>query len=87
MAGVAAIALSFAIRLLVTTRIAESVESDSAMQQRLFGSYIVSLALAEATAIFGLVLAFTGAPLSGYLPFIIAGFGALLLQPPTFLRS
>ncbi len=81
--AIVSIVISFGIRLFVTRRLVEN--PNPAVVQKAFASYIVSLALSESAAIFGLVLAFTGAPLSDYLAFFVIGGLALIGQPPTFL--
>lgn len=79
------IVASFAIRFIGTRQL---IESEGAKKRSLaFGTYIVSLALAESVAIFGLVLAFMGAPFSEYIAFFVIGGVALLAQPPTFLPA
>ncbi len=81
--AIVAVVASFGIRLFVTTRIAD--KNDPGGVQKMFASYIVSLALSESAAIFGLVIAFMGAPLSEYLAFFVIGGLGLIAQPPTFL--
>ena len=75
---------SFSIRFLVTRQV---VARSGEPTQSSFASYMVSLALAETTAIFGLVIGFQGAPKEEYSAFFLIGFVALLFQPPTFLHS
>ncbi len=49
-------------------------------------AFIVALALAESSAIFGLVLGFQGAPMSDYLPlFAVSLVTFLMVNPRTFL--
>jgi len=81
--AIVAVVASFGIRLFVTTRLAD--KNDPGNVQKMFASYIVSLALSESAAIFGLVIAFLGAPLSDYLAFFVIGGLSLIAQPPTFL--
>lgn len=76
---------SFALRALVTKRF--SKHADQKWRSVAFVTYVMSLALGEAVAVFGLVLAFQGAPFQSYIPFFIAAFLTVVLQPPTFLRQ
>jgi len=81
--AIVSIVASFGIRLFITKRLAEAGEP--AALQKAFASYIVSLALSESAAIFGVVIGFIGAPLSEYLAFFVIGGLGLIAQPPTFL--
>ena len=48
-------------------------------------AFIAAIALSESSAIFGLILAFQGEPMSAYLPlFVITWVGLLLLAPALF---
>ena len=74
--------LSFAIRIFVTRRIAR--QGDSRKQAYLFPSCLFSWALAEAVAVYGLVLGLQGASVYDYAGFLIAGFSALVYLIPSF---
>lgn len=54
---------------------------------RVLPSCIVSWALAESVAIFGLVLGFMGEPISTFGVFFIASFGTLVCLTPNFSLS
>ena len=77
------IPISFSIRFLLTARQAKS--SDDKKRAKAFSSYIISIALAESAAIYGLVLGLQGAPMSDCITFFVIGFVAIILQPPTVL--
>ena len=81
--AIVAVVISFSIRFLLTARQAKS--SDDKIRVKAFSSYIISIALAESAAIYGLVLGLQGAPMSDCITFFVIGFGALILQPPTVL--
>ena len=81
--AIVSIVISFGVRLFITTRLAG--KDEPAALQKAFASYIVSLALSESAAVFGMVIAFLGAPLAEYLAFFVIGGLALIAQPPTFL--
>jgi len=79
------VTVSFAIRFLVTKKLAAKAERKFSMIA--LPTYIVSLALAESVAVYGLLMGTQGVPMKEYMLFFAVSFFALLLQPPTFLRG
>lgn len=74
------LAISFAVRFMVTPKLVRDGSPQAV------ATYIVSLAMAESVAIFGLVLGFTGATIAVYSPFMLVSFAALLFQSPKVLK-
>jgi len=75
--------ISFGIRKMVTLPLSEKLEPKNF--QKLMASCIISWALAESVAIFGLILGLMGAPMSTCGLFFLAGFGAMVFQSPSFI--
>lgn len=80
MMGILNLGISFAVRFLVTPKLVASGSPQAV------ATYIISLAMAESVAIFGLVLGFTGATFMVYSPFMLVSFAALLFQSPKVLN-
>ena len=74
--------ISFAVRILVTMRLAR--RGDPSKQVQVLATCLVSWTLAEAVAIYGLVLGLYGASVYDYAGFFIAGFSALVYLIPSF---
>ena len=81
--AIGAIAVSLAIRFFITPRFLKQTEGG--LSQKLFSSFIVSLALAESAAIYGLVLGMQGTPFKDCLLFFALGFVTIVLLAPVFL--
>jgi len=79
--GLLTVFASFAVRFFITPKLI-----GEGREQQAFASYVVSLALAESAAIFGLVLAMIGAPFREALLLFAIGFLGLLVQTPAFAR-
>ena len=79
------LAISFAIRILVTMRFAK--QEDPAKQAYVLPSCLLSWALAEAVAIYGLILGLQGASIYDYGSFFLAGFSALIYLIPSFAMA
>ena len=76
------LAISFAIRILYTLRFAR--HEDPVKRAYVFTSCLISWALAEAVAIYGLILGLQGASVYDYGGFFLAGFSALIFLIPSF---
>ncbi len=74
---------SFLIRKIVTLPLSEKLDQQNF--QKLMASCIISWALAESVAIFGLILGLIGAPMSTSGLFFVAGFGAMVFLSPSFV--
>lgn len=79
------LAISFAIWHAVILRSAR--DKDPGQRSRVFPGCLVSWALAEAVAIYGLVLGFQGASIYDYGGFLLSGFSALIYLIPNFESS
>lgn len=71
----------FAPRLLVKRR--PPKPSHGSPENRYVTSFILAMALAEAVAIYGLVLGFKGAPPSVVLPFFVGAWILMIIRFPT----
>jgi F0F1-type ATP synthase membrane subunit c/vacuolar-type H+-ATPase subunit K len=83
-AALVSLVSSFVIRKVVTLPLAEKL-NDPANFAKILTSCIISWALAEAVAIYGLVLGMMGAPILTCGLFFIAGFGAMIRLTPNFV--
>jgi hypothetical protein len=71
----------FAPRFLVKRR--PTKPNGGSSENRYMTSFILAIALAEAVAIYGLVLGFRGAPLNVVLPFFVGAWILMLIRFPT----
>jgi hypothetical protein len=84
-AGVAVVGMIFVVRRTLVLRSAEDLASrpdDSIRLSHWKSGYIVTYALCEALALFGLVLRFLGFTFQQSLPFYVAGFVLLFFFGP-----
>ena len=77
--------VSFGARWFLQRIVKNGKEGESIDFSRVLTLSIISWALAESVAIYGLVLGFTGEPFSVYSGFFIAGFIAMVTLAPTFV--
>lgn len=76
------ILISLGIRKFWTLPLVKKLDSDSLLA--VLPSCVVSWAMAEAVSIYGLVLGFTGEPISVYGIFMVASFGTMMFLSPNF---
>lgn len=82
-AGFAGAVISMAIRQIVKNQ-TRSVNGALVPPVWIDQAFIVALALAEAPAIFGLILGLQGSPFKDYLPLFVISFAAFILSAPAF---
>lgn len=87
LAAVSAVNLvvSFGVRWFLNRVVKSTKEGEPIDFGRVLTFSVISWALAEAVAIYGLVLGFTGEPFSVYSGFFIAAFVAMVTLAPTFV--
>ena len=80
--GLCGIAAAFFIRNVITLPMAKKLTPETMMN--VLPSCIISWALAESVAIYGLVLGFQGAPFSISSAFFLVSFAAMIFLSPNF---
>lgn len=79
------VVVSFGARWFLQRIVKKGKEGEPIDFSRVLSLSIISWALAEAVAIYGLVLGFTGEPFSVYSGFFVAGFVVMVALAPTFV--
>ncbi len=83
MVSLVSVAVSFAVHFFITKSMVAKLEGVAVMKA--LAPFIVSLALAESVAIYGLLLGMQGEDFSNYIPFFVISFFTLLLVAPVYL--
>lgn len=83
MVSLVSVMISFAVHFFITKRMVAKREGVAVMKA--LTPFIVSLALAESVAIYGLLLGMQGEDFTNYIPFFVISFFTLLLIAPVYL--